>query len=179
MDPKSAGYLTLAASLTWGAVVGLLVYSLGDVPYGLAVMLAERGATSAYAQMVITSHDWGGNLPVISGAATTAAMLVALPTLYCVGALTLRVWRFSMTYLAPSRRARVTLAAIAVGIVLLAAMYAIRGDWTIAWAATPYSLLVALIYAPSPTWWPGQRSPRPDRGVAKNPNLELTTSDAD
>ena len=66
MNTKSAGYLTLAASLTWGAVVGLLVYGLGDVPYGLAVMLDERGATSVYAQMVITSHDWGGNSPVIS-----------------------------------------------------------------------------------------------------------------
>ena len=179
MNTKSAGYLTLAASLTWGAVVGLLVYGLGDVPYGMAVMLDERGATSAYAQMVITSHDWDGNLPVISGAATTAAMLVALPTLYCVGALTLRVWRFSMTYLAPSRRARVTLAAIAVGIVLLAAMYAIRGDWTIAWAATPYILLVTLIHVVLPDAWAVRRNPKADRRAAKTPNLELTTSDAD
>ena len=179
MDPKSAGYLTLAASLTWGAVVGLLVYGLGDVPYGLAVMLDERGATSVYAHMVITSHDWGARLPVIAGAATTAAMLVALPTLYCVGALTLRVWRFSMTYLAPSRRARVTLAAIAVGIVLLAAMYAIRGDWTIAWAAAPYSLLVALIYVAVPDEWPAQRSPRAEDGVAETHHLQLTPSDAD
>ena len=132
MNTKSAGYLTLAASLTWGAVVGLFVYGLGDVPYGLAVMLDERGATSAYAQMVIVSHDWGASLPVIAGAVTTAAMLVALPALYCAGALTRRVWRFSMTYPAPSRRASVTLAAIAVGIVLFAAMYAIRGDLTIA-----------------------------------------------
>ena len=179
MAAKSAGYLILAASLTWGAVVGLFVYGLGDVPYNLAIMRDERDATSVYVEMAILSHDWGGNLPVIAGAVVTAAMLVALPTLYCAGALTLRVWRLSMTYFAPSPRARVTLAAIAVGIVLFAVMYAIKGDWTIAWAAAPYSILVALIYVAVPDEWPAQRSPRADCGVAETHNVKLTTSDAD
>ena len=127
MNWVAYGWLALAVAAIWGAVVGLLVYGLGDVPYEIALMAreAERdhavhyqaflsAAGSGYvvtaprhsllAQAVIWSHDWGGNLPVIAGAAATAAMLVALPTLYCAGPLTLRVWRFSMTCFAPSRR---------------------------------------------------------------------------
>ena len=106
-------------------------------------------------------------------------MLVALPTLYCAWTLTLRLWRLSITYCAPSPRTRATLVAVAVGIVLFAAMYAIKGDWTIAWAAVPYSLLMAIIYAAVPDEWPAQRSPKADRGAATTHNLELTTSDAD
>ena len=179
MDLKSAGYLTLAASLTWGAVVGLLVYGLGDVPYNLALMLDERGATSGYVLMMISIHDWDASLPVIAGTVTTAAMLVALPILYCAWTLTLRLWRLSITYCAPSPRTRATLEAVAVGIALFAVTYAVKGDWTIAWAAVPYSLLVAIIYVAVPDEWPAQRSPRADRGVATTHNLELTTSDAD
>lgn len=110
MNWVAYGWLTLAVAAIWGAVVGLVVYGLGDVPYEVALMAleAERdhaveyqaflsAAGSGYvvpaprpsllAQAVIWFHDWGGNLPVIAGAAATAAMLVAQPTLYCAGLL--------------------------------------------------------------------------------------------